>query len=258
MLWQLMMANKGFFKVFRDPENPNDIHFQQIDLSDDEKIPEEQLKLRDDVDNAKTTIRMLFANEQGKFEEYFKSLLALAQLGLVGSSANPDLATRALSSLKQEILIREGGRIKNQYMRELGKVSLVFGLPALLLGVVFDLYINNFEALRSFLFLWVGCMVGVWLSFGSRKIELKFEELNALEKDRLSPSIRLIFAGLLTIVIGLLISTKAIVFELGGLSTASFFDGIQTPLLIGIFCGISEQALSTKVAQHASDFLDSK
>ena len=146
MLWQLMMANKGFFKVFRDPENPNDIHFQQIDLSDDEKIPEEQLKLRDDVDNAKTTIRMLFANEQGKFEEYFKSLLALAQLGLVGSSANPDLATRALSSLKQEILIREGGRIKNQYMRELGKVSLVFGLPALLLGVVFDLYINKADS----------------------------------------------------------------------------------------------------------------
>lgn len=253
-----MMPNKGYFRVFKDPKNPNDIHFQQIELNSDEKIPEEQLKLRDDVDNAKTTIRMLFANEKEKFEEYFKSLLALAQLGLVGNSASPDLAARALSSLKQEILIREGGRIKNQYMRELGKVSLVFGFPVLLVGIIIDQFITDFETLRSFLFLWVGCMVGVWLSFGSRKIELKFEELNALEKDRLSPSIRLIFAGLLTIVIGLLISTKAIVFELGGLSTASFFDGIQIPLLIGIFCGISEQALSTKVAQHASDFLGSK
>ncbi len=252
------MSLKGFFRVFRDTENPNDIHFQQIELAEGEVIPEDQLKLRDDVDNAQTTIRMLFLNEPKKFEEYFKSLLSLAQLGLVGNSANPSLATRALSSLKHEILAREGGRIKNQYMRELGKASLLFGLPVLFLAILIHQYANEMVTLRSFLFLWVGSMAGVWLSFGSRKIELKFEELNILEKDRLSPSIRLIFAGLLTIVVGLLVSTKAVILELGGLSTESFLENIQIPLLIGIFCGLSEQALSTKVAQHASDFLGGK
>lgn len=252
------MSTKGFFRVFRDTENPSDIHFQQIELADGEVIPEEQLKLRDEVDNAQTSIRMMFINEPEKFEEYFKSLLSLAQLGLVGSSANPSLASRALSSLKHEILAREGGRIKNQYMRELGKAALIFGLPVLLLGVLIHQFASNMATLLSYLFLWVGSMAGVWLSFGSRKIELKFEELNVLEKDRLNPSIRLIFAGLLTIVIGLLISTEAVVFELGGLSTKQFETNIQIPLLIGIFCGLSEQVLSTKVAQHASDFLGSK
>lgn len=252
------MSNKGFFRVFRDTGNPNDIHFQQVELAEGEVIPEEQMKLRDDVDNAQTTIRMLFSKEPEKFEEYFKSLLSLAQLGLVGGSANPSLAMRALASLKHEILAREGGRIKNQYMRELGKTSLLFGLPVLFIAVLVTQYAPNYSTLKSFLYLWVGSMAGVWLSFGSRKIELKFEELNVLEKDRLNPSIRLIFAGLLTIVIGLLISTKAVVFELGGLSTNSFLENIQVPLLIGIFCGISEQVLSNKVAQHASEFLGSK
>lgn len=252
------MANKGFFRVFRDTENPNDIHFQQIELVDGEIIPEQQMQLRDEVDNAQTTIRMLFLHEPEKFEEYFKSLLSLAQLGLVGNSANPSLAIRALVSLKHEILAREGGRIKNQYMKELGKTSLLFGLPVLLLAVIVNQYVNDLRTLQSFLFLWVGSMAGVWLSFGSRKIELKFDELNILEKDRLNPSIRVIFAGLLTIVIGLLICTKAVVFEFGGLSTNSFLENIEVPLLIGVFCGLSEQVLSNKVAQHASEFLGAK
>ncbi|MCW5205672.1 hypothetical protein VU08_01900 [Desulfobulbus sp. F5] len=249
---------KGFFMVFRDTENHNTIHFKQIVLAEDEAIPDEQLKLRDDVDITLTTIRMLFEEHQEKFEEYFRSLLSLAQLGLVGPSANPSLATRALASLKQEIIAREGGRIKNQYMKELGKTSLVFGLPALLMGVLLHQFAIDLVVLKSFLFLWVGSMAGVWLSFGTRKIELSFEELNILEKDRLSHSIRLIFAGILTIVIGLFISTKAVTLELGGLSTVSFLDNIQVPLLIGIFCGMSEQILSSKVAQSANEFLGSK
>jgi len=252
------MPAKGFFTVFRDLENPNDIHFRQIKLEDGEVIPEEQIKLRDDVDNAQITLRMLFAKEQEKFEEYFRSLLSLAQLGLVGNSANPGLATRALASLKHEILVREGGRIKNQYMRELGNMSLLFGIPALLIAFLIPHFAQDYPTVRSFLYLWVGSMAGVWLSFGSRKIELKFEELNILEKDRLNPSIRLIFAGLLTIVVGLMITTKAVVFELGGLSTNLFLENIQIPLLIGTFCGLSEQVLSNKVAQHASEFLGTK
>ena len=249
------MSLKGYFRVFRDPENQDNIHFQQIVLAEGESIPEEQLTLRDEVDNVQTTIRTLFLGERDKFEEYFKSLLSLAQLGLVGDSANPELASRALTSLKNEILTREGGGIKNKYMKDLGERARVFSLPVLLLAVLIHQFTIGLETLRSFLFLWVGGMAGVWLSFGARKIELKFEELNMLEKDQLNPSIRLVFAGLLTIVMGLLISTEALVLELGGLSTKEFQLNVQVPLIIGIFCGLSEQALSTKVAQHASDFL---
>lgn len=252
------MSNKGYFVVSRDQSNDKDILFQQIQLEDGEKIPDDQLELRDKTDSALTTIRILFGNERGRFDEYFRPLLSLAQLGLVGNSANPSLAQRALDSLKFEIVTREGGAIKNGYMKKLGRMSLALGLPAILVGILFQQYAPLLYTLVSFLFLWAGCMMGVWLSFGARKIQISFDELVILEQDRLSPSIRLVFAGSLTLIIGLLIATKALVLQLGDFSTANFMVDVKVQLLIGALCGISEQALSSKVSQHAKDFLGIK
>lgn len=249
------MSNKGYFIVSRDQTNGKDIHFQQIAIEDNEVIPEQQLELRDKIDSALTTIRMLFGDQPERFEEYFRPLLSLAQLGLVGGSANPSLAQRALDSLKFEMVSREGATIKNGYMQKLGKASLVLGLPTTLLGILIEQYAIQLSAIGCFLFLWSGCMIGVWLSFGARKIQISFEELGILEQDRLSPSVRLIFAGSLTLIIGLLIATKALVLQFGEFSTANFMTDIKVQLLIGALCGISEQALSTKVSQHAKDFL---
>lgn len=245
----------GCFRVYRDLQNTNDIHFEQLELQDGTTIPEDQLELRDEVDKTLTVIRMLFENNSPLFEEYFRPLLSLSQLGLVGDSANPKLAMRALSSLKEEIVSRQGGRIKNEYMIHLGKYSLLFGLPPLILAIIALKYFPPIKQISCFFFLWTGCMAGVWLSFGARKIVLNFDELHILEKDRLNPVVRLIFAGLLTIVIGLLLSTGAIVMELGSLSTKSFGSNIEVSILVGLLCGLSEQALSTKISQHASEFL---
>lgn len=101
------MSNKGYFIVCRDQTNDMDIRFQQIELEADEVIPDEQLELRDKIDSALTTIRILFTEQRERFDEYFRPLLSLAQLGLVGKSANPSLAQRALDSLKFEIVSRE-------------------------------------------------------------------------------------------------------------------------------------------------------
>lgn len=247
-----MMAGTAYFRVYRDSKNPDDITYEmQADLKD---IPDELLDLRDEVDKTLTTIRMLFLqNDPEKFEEYFRSLLSLAKVGLAGDSANPGLAARALQTLKHDILAREGGRIKNRYMIDLGKKALLFTLSAIFLAGILEMFAGDLKTLQSFFFLWIGCMAGVWLSFGTRKIELKFEELNILEKDRLNPSIRLIFAGLLTMVIGLLVSTKAVDFVIGEFSAQSFVTNIEVALLLGLVCGLSEKALSTTVAQKASD-----
>ncbi len=248
----------GCFRVFRDQKNQKDIHFEQLKLPDGETIPEDQLELRDQVDKALTVIRMLFEDDSVLFEEYFRPLLALSQLGLVGDTANPSLAMRALRTLKEEIVSRQGGRIKNKYMIQLGKYSLLFGLPPLVFGIFARQYFSSINAISSFMFLWAGCMAGVWLSFGVRKIALSFDELHIMEKDRLNPVVRLIFAGLLTVVIGLLLTTGAIVMEMGSLSTKSFYSSTQVALLVGLLCGLSEQGLSTKVSQHAGEFLKLK
>src|SRR5437764_13367434 len=125
--------SKGYFWVSRDG-NSQDIHFKQIELKEGDAVPEEQLELRDKVDSVLTTIRTLFGDRPERFELYFRPLLSLAQLGLVGDSANPMLAKRVLISLQNDILTREGGAIKNGYMKSLGAWSLLLGVPVLLLG----------------------------------------------------------------------------------------------------------------------------
>ena len=144
-------------------------------------MPESQLELRDEVDKTLTTLRLLFADDKERFEEYFRSLLALAQLGLVGDSANPKLAMRALASLKNEVLAREGARVKNQYMKKLGFASLVLGVPTLLIASIVSSCFPDYGQLSGFLYLWGSCMAGVWLSFGARKVILSFDELAILE-----------------------------------------------------------------------------
>lgn len=252
------MSERGCFRVYRDTENPQDIHFEQIKLAEGESVPESQLELRDEVDQALTNLRLLFADGEERFEEYFRSLLALAQLGLVGNSANPKLAMRALASLKNEVLASEGGRVKNQYMKKLGFVSLLLGVPALLIASIVSSCFPDYSQMSGFLYLWGGCMAGVWLSFGARKVIPSFDDLAILEKDRLNPAIRLIFAGLLTITVGLIVSTNTVVLELGGLKASNFITDVKVALLVGVFCGLSEQALSTRVVQHASDFFGLK
>src|SRR5438477_3608612 len=105
----------GAFSVYRDEHNPRDIHFEMQVVD----VPREQLDLRDEIAAALTVLRIIVTDEL-RFEEYFRSLLSLSQAGLVGQTANPDLAARALNDLKQDVTARETGRIKNQYMQALG------------------------------------------------------------------------------------------------------------------------------------------
>ena len=244
---------RGAFTVYRDQDDSCDIHFQQIEL-DGESIPEDQLALKDEVENSLLVLRSLFPKGGVKFDSYFRQLLSLAQLGLVGE-ANSSLALRTLRNLQLQVVVQEGARIKNQYMRRLGFSALMIGFPTLVLAVCIK-HFTVLDIYSSFGFLWSGCMIGVWLSFGIRKPKLRFEDLHVLEADRLSPYVRLIFAGLLTVVLGLLISTEAIVVSIGSLSTQDLETSSKIALLIGVLCGVSEQTLSEKIGKTATSLVD--
>lgn len=246
---------QGAFIVSRDTHDPRDIRFE-VNGAYAGDIPEEQLDLRDEVDRALLVLRHLFPEGDARFEMPFRSLLSLSQLGLVGPAAQPTLAGRALAALKAEVTVREAGRVKNQYMKRLGLRAVLLGAPALLLGGVLLLWADLDPALSHFLFLWAGCMAGVWLSFGARKMRLAFEELHVLEEDRLEPMVRLVFAGVLTLFLGLLFATGMVAVVVGEVSTAAVNTDVRVSLLIGLACGLSEQVLSTKVTQQATRLLD--
>ncbi len=251
----------GAFIVSRDTDDTRDIRFQTKENVS--PVPKDQQKLKADIESALTVIRLVFSDDQ-QFENYFRPLLSLAQAGLAGEHADPEVAAGALVTLKNEITAREAGKIKNRYMKDLGKRAAAIGGPVLLLGIAMHLYIfarnradwPNFVVLTNFFFIWAGCMAGVWLSFGARKTVLKFEDLHIPEEDRLEPTVRLLFAGLLTLIVGLLFSLKAVVINLGSISSDQINSNAKVALVVGLLGGFSEQALSSAVTKQASQFLN--
>lgn len=246
---------EGAFVVSRDKGNPRDIHFQ-LSGGLEGDVPEDQAELRNEVDHALTVLRGIFPDDGPRFEEYFRSLLSLSQFGLVGATAQPKVARQALASLRADITAREAGRIKNQYMKSLGKSAAWIGLPAFAIGAMLAHLEWADLAVTHLFYLIAGCMAGVWLSFGSRKTTIGFGDLHILEEDRLEPFIRLVFAGLLSFTIGLLFVTDAVEVQVGSLSTSQISTSSYVALLLGLACGISEQALSTTVTKRAAQFIE--
>jgi hypothetical protein len=110
--------------------------------------------------------------------------------------------------------------------------------------------------LRNYFLLWVGCMAGAWCSFASRKVILTFFDLSRLEEDRVDPPLRLIFAGLLTGILGLIFATGFANVTVGTFNGATFLHSGTTALLIGALAGIAEQALPGAITQKAQTILN--
>lgn len=237
--------------VEQDPKNSRDILFSELDKL---PAPLDENSFREEIDKTLTVLRMLFPPGNERFPLYFEQLLSLAQVGLV-NPGDLTVARSALAQVKADVTATEAGNIKNQYMKQLGTKSVVIGLPALAIAMnllAFQLFPVEYA---TALLAWTGCMAGVWLSFGARKTTLGFDDLNILEQDRLEPVIRLIFAGLLTIIIYLLFDLGAIKVSLGTLATANIGHNGEVALLVGLLCGFSEQALATTVGKQAAQLL---
>ena len=97
-------------------------------------------------------------------------------------------------------------------------------------------------------------MVGCWLSFGIRNVQLTFADLARPESDLMQPAIRLIFTGLLAVTLGLIFNVGMVQIEVGTLQTIDL-KSAMTALVIGLFCGIAEQTLSGTVGSRASQFM---
>jgi hypothetical protein len=103
--------------------------------------------------------------------------------------------------------------------------------------------------------LWVGCFFGVWLSYGIRTSAFTLTDLTLTDNDRLLPVIRLLFAGNLTMILGIMFILGVVQISLGNYSLTDFSVRPMLAFLVGAFCGISELLLPATVAKRASDFI---
>lgn len=253
---------KGYYIVGENPDLPFDINFSiKPNLAETGDVPEAQQKLQIEVEKTLVVIRKLFENSQIELRHYFTLLLTLAQAGLVPeNAAQPVIAMNALQQLKMEIIDKKSGEVKNKYFKTLGMHAFNFGVGPLVFALLlkglayfFPSEISeNLGVFANFLYLWSASMLGIWLSFGTRKTILTFEELTTIEEDRLEPAIRMVFAGSIAIVFALLFYKKAVVIELGLISTKQISSDAFISIIFGVFLGISEQVLGKKLTRKAA------
>lgn len=257
---------KGAYIVHQNESNSKDIVFS-VKPDYKNKVPELQQKLHLEVEKTLVVLQMLFENDSKNFEMYFNQLLSLAQAGLVGENAQPTIAFNALLQFKNELVDKKSGEVKNQYFKTLGVKSFKLGIIPLCISLIIIVLFYYFplskeleklNVLSNFLFVWSSCMLGVWLSFGARKTILKFEDLNILEEDRLEPTMRLIFAGAITMIFSLLFHCKAISIEIGEISSDTISADPIIAIIFGTLFGLSEQVLGKKITKKAASIFDNQ
>jgi hypothetical protein len=162
----------------------------------------------------------------------------------------------ALRALEADIIEREAGPIKNQYMRTLGIWASAFGGAGLVAYLVCDHYptvpFDEFYRYRTVFLVWAGSMAGAWASFASRKVTLTFADLVAIEEDRIEPDLRLIFTGVLTTILALVFATGVADVEVGSFKASGLMHSGSVAILLGAFAGLAEKALPSAVMSRAS------
>ncbi len=249
-----------------------DIYFG-LDSTAPQPPPKEQGELHGELEKVLGVVQRLYlsnaAKPDMKFRRYYVRLFRLAQLGLEGADVSTEIAKIALDTVTRDLLDDEGGRVKNNHLRELGRAALEFSVPFVVLyiglslagstevcSLLAKLQIDPRIA-ANFMLLWVGCFLGVWLSYGIRTVTVTLDDLINTDSDRLLPRVRLVFAGSLTMVVGLLFIVGAIEVKLGTFVVTKIASSAPLAFLVGALCGISETSLPGVASKRAANFIGS-
>lgn len=245
---------KGYFIVAPTKDKPLDIKFQ-IPPDKKEQIPASMKELYTQAESTISIIRALMVNQVEKKDQYMRDLLKICQVGLVGEHPQTDLAKQSLEKLREEILLNEGSTIKNHYFRRMGLLALmllaIFITPAVLLSGHKDLLVS------AYLFVASGAVVGSWVSFAVRKLNLKFEELAVMEEDGLGILIKLIFIAVISVILLLFLRVSLVDFSVGNIQLNTMMDptNVEVQLAIGVIAGMLGNKLAANLYSTAEKTL---
>lgn len=254
LLWEkifIVMKNKQVYKGFLVRENdevPYDINFSLINSKC--KIPKVVEELYVDIEKTISDLKMIFKNNEEELAKNFKLVLSLAQAGLAGENGNPYLAKKALENLKNDIIITFGAKLKTKYIKNLGIGVFIFDC--------FIYYIYNNYNLTNYLLVFMGALIGSWVSFCIRKLDIKFNDLVHFEKDTMPFYIRLIFIGIVSIIFAMLLKNEIITIQFGKFSLSTFFETNEKHFLFGIICGITDIKLAINLYRRSENILNVK
>lgn len=256
-------------------ENATEIYFG-VSNSALPPIPNDQFELQQEIEEVLRSVHQIHDNplagpeqhRKKQFRIYYVRLFRLAQVGLEGNNALPPISKIALAAIRAELIDDEASRVKNDHLKRLGIAAIKMAALPIVIYLVMRLIgpnsclANIFSSLgierlafANFMLLWVGCFIGVWLSYGIRTSAFTLKDLTLTDSDRLLPAMRLLFAGTLTMIIGIMFMLGVIKISLGNYQITDISTNSPLAFLIGAFCGISELLLPATVSKQASNII---
>lgn len=230
----------------------------------------QQTELQDKIDKVVRACDRLYLKggkiQRDSFRIYFVRLFFLAQLALE-KNLPTELANSLLASITSDLIEDEAAAMKNGHLIKLGRYALYYSIVPLLAYIAVTLFpstvlVSALQKMKidanffcGFAMLWVGCFIGVWLSYGIRKTKISLTDLTLSEEDYLAPHIRMLFAGLLTMILGIMFALNFINLTIGTVSLTNITTSPLTGFLVGLFCGISEAALPASIGSRAATFI---
>jgi hypothetical protein len=120
----------------------------------------------------------------------------------------------------------------------------VFGVVALAVWAVFHdtARVVGWAPLENYVLFWDGAMVGVWLAVGSRLRKMQFAELLVPNADKFQIWVRLLRAGVFSLLLGLLLSfgPPTVIF---GIDAQKLFMNPGLAFVFGLVFGLAELLL---------------
>jgi hypothetical protein len=153
------------------------------------------------------------------------------------------------------------GPIKNAQLTSLALWGTVMSIPFVVIYFALHLLSSkrlfallqllgvDGNVLANFMLLWIGCFIGVCLSYAFRTVAPTLADLITPDDDYLRPRIRLLFAATLTMLLALLSLVGLVDIQIGTYTLSQVASNATLAFVVGAICGFSELALPDSVGK---------
>ncbi|MEQ4690923.1 hypothetical protein [Providencia manganoxydans] len=241
-----MSEQKRYFIVSRYPNDsdPKGLGFSPVSNG---KIPEEYLTFRLEVERVVQTINVLFEKDKDKWLEAYEHVFQAAQVCFSGQEADFIPASQAINELKKNILYSSWTFVRNCIMER-------YGLFAFLLMIFFGVAQYFFHAeLKNVPIVLIGTCLGSWLFVSIKTGSIVFDEIYENINQHRSLLLRLIYCCTLSLAVTFCLLAGFFEIKIGGVSTAMIPSNSIVALAAGIFFGLGESSLATKLSDKVKD-----
>lgn len=99
-------------------------------------------------------------------------------------------------------------------------------------------------------------LIGTWISFGARNLNISFKQLSVVEYDMMNQWIRLVYIGVCSIILITFLNADIIKISVGLISSSNIKETFEIQASIGFICGLIESKLGLNIYKKVENIIE--